>query len=130
MQTKSFSHERRGNKDKEALFDYNKSTRDSDVDATYHYITRSIETEDIESITRRLVVIAYEDIGLATPQAGTRALAAVEAAERLGFPEVRIPLSVSVVELALSPKSNTAYKALDIALFDIRNHHTGDVPHH
>src|SRR5699024_12515128 len=74
--------------------------------------------------------IAYEDIGLANPQAGPRALAAVESAERLGFPEARIPLSVSVVELALSPKSNTAYKAIDSALADIRNQNTEGVPKH
>src|SRR5699024_3294614 len=69
-------------------------------------------------------------IGLANPQAGPRAIAAVEAAERIGFPEARIPLSVAVVELALSPKSNSAYKGLDAALHDIRTMHTGDVPAH
>ena len=130
MQKKSFSHDKGGDAHYDVLSAFQKSIRGSDVDAALHYLARLIEAEDLESITRRLVVIAYEDIGLANPQAGPRALAAVEAAERLGFPEARIPLSVSVVELALSPKSNTAYKALDSALFDIRNHHTGDVPHH
>src|SRR5690606_16724234 len=85
---------------------------------------------DLESIGRRLVVIAYEDIGLANPQAGPRTLAAVEAAERLGLPEARIPLSVAVVELALSPKSNSAYQAIDKALHDIRTSYTGAVPVH
>src|SRR5699024_6181402 len=103
----------------DVLSAFQKSIRGSDVDASLHYLARLIEAGDLESITRRLVVIAYEDIGLANPQAGPRALAAVESAERLGFPEARIPLSVSVVELALSPKSNTAYKALDSALADI-----------
>jgi putative ATPase len=75
-------------------------------------------------------VIAYEDIGLANPQAGARTLAAIEASERLGFPEARIPLANAVVELCLSPKSNTAYKALDKALADIRKGIVGDVPKH
>src|SRR5699024_2386364 len=77
-----------------------------------------------------MIVIAYEDIGLASPQAGPRTIAAVEAAERLGFPEARIPLAVAVVELSLSPKSNTAYKALDAALSDIRSGKSGEVPLH
>ncbi|KHE66773.1 recombinase RarA, partial [Halobacillus sp. BBL2006] len=104
--------------------------RGSDVDASLHYLGRLIEAGDLDSIGRRLVVIAYEDIGLANPQAGPRAIAAVEAAERIGFPEARIPLSVAVTELALSPKSNSAYKALDAALSDIRNGKSGDVPSH
>src|SRR5699024_4285412 len=101
-----------------------------DVNAALHYLARLIEAGDIDSIARRLIVIAYEDIGLANPQAGPRALAAVESAERLGFPEARIPLSVSVIELALSPKSNSAYKGLDAALEDIRKGHAGDIPLH
>ena len=75
-------------------------------------------------------MIAYEDIGLANPQAGPRALAAVEVAERLGFPEARIPLANSVIELCLSPKSNSAITAIDQALTDIRSGHSGDVPNH
>src|SRR5690625_922084 len=130
MQKKSFSHDKSGDAHYDVLSAFQKSIRGSDVNASLHYIGRLVEAEDIDSIGRRLVVIAYEDIGLATPQAGPRAIAAVEAAERLGFPEARIPLSVAVVELALSPKSNTAYKALDAALSDIRNRHTGDVPIH
>src|SRR5699024_1105179 len=130
MQKKSFSHDKGGDAHYDVLSAFQKSIRGSDVDASLHYLARLIEAGDLESINRRLVVIAYEDIGLANPQAGPRALAAVEAAERLGFPEARIPLSVSVVELALSPKSNTAYKALDRALSDIRNQDTGDVPKH
>lgn len=130
MQKKSFSHDKGGDAHYDVLSAFQKSIRGSDVDASLHYLARLIEAGDLESITRRLVVIAYEDIGLANPQAGPRALAAVESAERLGFPEARIPLSVSVVELALSPKSNTAYKALDSALADIRNQNTGDVPKH
>ena len=130
MQKKSFSHDKDGDAHYDVLSAFQKSIRGSDVDAALHYLGRLIEAGDLDSIARRLVVIAYEDIGLANPQAGPRALAAVQAAERLGFPEARIPLSVSVVELALSPKSNSAYKGLDLALADIRRGKTGDIPNH
>ncbi|MGP4061606.1 replication-associated recombination protein A [Halobacillus sp. H74] len=130
MQKKSFSHDKDGDAHYDVLSAFQKSIRGSDVDASLHYLGRLIEAGDLDSIARRLVVIAYEDIGLANPQAGPRALAAVEAAERIGFPEARIPLSVAVSELALSPKSNSAYKALDAALSDIRNGKSGEVPAH
>lgn len=130
MQKKSFSHDKGGDAHYDVLSAFQKSIRGSDVNAALHYLGRLIEAGDLDSIARRLIVIAYEDIGLANPQAGPRAVAAVQAAERLGFPEARIPLSVSVVELSLSPKSNSAYKALDAALADIRSRHTGEVPPH
>ena len=130
MQKKSFSHDKDGDAHYDVLSAFQKSIRGSDVDASLHYLGRLIEAGDLDSIARRMVVIAYEDIGLANPQAGPRAMAAVEAAERIGFPEARIPLSVAVTELALSPKSNSAYKALDAALSDIRNGKSGDVPAH
>lgn len=130
MQKKSFSHDKDGDAHYDVLSAFQKSIRGSDVDAALHYLSRLIEAGDLDSIARRMVVIAYEDIGVANPQAGPRALAAVDAAERVGFPEARIPLAVAVVELALSPKSNTAYKALDMALNDIRSGKTGDVPAH
>ncbi|MCA1021690.1 AAA family ATPase [Halobacillus litoralis] len=130
MQKKSFSHDKNGDAHYDVLSAFQKSIRGSDVNAALHYLGRLIEAGDLDSIARRLVVIAYEDIGLANPQAGPRALAAVEAAERIGFPEARIPLSVTVTELALSPKSNSAYKALDAALSDIRKGKSGDVPAH
>lgn len=130
MQKKSFSHDKDGDTHYDVLSAFQKSIRGSDVNAALHYLARLIEAEDLESIARRLIVIAYEDIGLANPQAGARTLAAVEAAERVGFPEARIPLSVAVVELALSPKSNSAYKALDAALADVRSGKTGEIPLH
>ena len=130
MQKKSFTHDKDGDAHYDVLSAFQKSIRGSDVNASLHYLGRLIEAGDLDSIARRLVVIAYEDIGLANPQAGPRALTAVEAAERLGFPEARIPLSVAVTELALSPKSNSAYKALDAALSDIRNGKSGEVPAH
>ncbi|MEN2765890.1 replication-associated recombination protein A [Ornithinibacillus xuwenensis] len=130
MQRKSFSHDKDGDAHYDVLSAFQKSIRGSDVDAALHYLGRLIEAGDLDSIARRMIVIAYEDIGLANPQAGPRAIAAVEAAERIGFPEARIPLSVAIVELCLSPKSNTAYQALDAALADIRAGKSGDVPSH
>ena len=79
---------------------------------------------------RRMTVIAYEDIGLANPSIGPKVEAAIQASERLGLPEARIPLGNIIVEMALSPKSNTSHLALDEALNDIRKGNTGNVPNH
>ncbi|MDC3412421.1 replication-associated recombination protein A [Aquibacillus sp. 3ASR75-11] len=130
MQKKSFSHDHNGDAHYDVLSAFQKSIRGSDVNAALHYLGRLMEAGDLDSIARRMVVCAYEDIGLANPQAGPRALAAVEAAERVGFPEARIPLAVAIVELCLSPKSNTAYTALDEALSDIRKGKSGEIPLH
>lgn len=130
MQKKSFSHDRDGDAHYDVLSAFQKSIRGSDVQAALHYLGRLIEAGDLDSIARRMIVTAYEDIGLANPQAGVRALAAVQAAERLGFPEARIPLAAAIVELALSPKSNSAYKGIDAALSDIRHGRSGDIPQH
>lgn len=92
-----------------------KSIRGSDADAALHYLARLIQAGDLISIMRRLLVIAYEDISLADPHLGQETLAAITVAERVGFPEARIPLAQITVRLALSPKSNVAYKALDRA---------------
>ena len=81
-------------------------------------------------ICRRLMVIAYEDIGLGNPAAAARTVTAVQAAEKLGFPEARIPLASVVIDLCLSPKSNSAVTAIDAALADIRQGCVGDVPDH
>lgn len=130
MQKKSFSHDKAGDAHYDVLSAFQKSIRGSDPDAALHYLARLIEAGDLDSIARRMIVTAYEDIGLANPQAGPRAIAAVQAAERLGFPEARIPLSVAIVELCLSPKSNSAYKALDAARADIHKGKSGEVPLH
>lgn len=105
-----------------------KSIRGSDPDASLHYLARLIKAEDLDIICRRLIVIAYEDIGLANPAIGPKIIAAVEAAERLGWPEARIPLGDIVIEMALSPKSNSAHIALDEALNDLNKGNTGNVP--
>ena len=109
---------------------FQKSIRGSDVDASLHYLARLIEIGDLDSIFRRMSVIAYEDIGLANPSIGPKVMAAIEAAKLVGLPEARIPLGTIVTEMALSPKSNTAHIALDEALSDIEKGNVGDVPKH
>ncbi|QQZ10761.1 replication-associated recombination protein A [Heyndrickxia vini] len=107
-----------------------KSIRGSDVDASIYYLAHLLETGDLVAVNRRLLVIAFEDIGLADTSVGANVLAAVTASERLGLPEARIPLSVAVVEMCLSSKSNSAYIALDKAISDIRNGKVGEIPKH
>ena len=107
-----------------------KSIRGSDVDASLHYLARLITEGDLDSIYRRLSVIAYEDIGLANPAMGPKVMAAIHAAELTGLPEARIPLGTLVTEMALSPKSNSAHIALDEALADIESGTTGNLPNH
>lgn len=107
-----------------------KSIRGSDVDAALYYLAHLIETGDLVALNRRLLVIAYEDIGLANTSIGNNVLAAVTASERLGLPEARIPLAVAVVEMCLSSKSNSAYLALDKAIAAIRAGQVGEIPMH
>lgn len=114
----------------EMLSALQKSIRGSDVDASIHYLARLLTLGDLEIIFRRLIVIAYEDIGLANPTMGQKVLAAIQAAKMTGLPEARIPLSVIVVDMALSPKSNTAYSALDKAMEDFQNGLAGPIPKH
>ena len=89
-----------------------KSIRGSDVNASLHYAARLVEAGDLPSLARRLTVIAYEDIGLANPDAQVHTVTALEAAQKVGFPEARILIANVVVDLALSPKSNSAYMAM------------------
>ena len=107
-----------------------KSIRGSDVNASLHYAARLIVEGDLDSLFRRLSVIAYEDIGLANPNIGPRLDAVINASERIGLPEARIPISEIIVEMALSPKSNTAHVALDEAIQDIENGNVGTIPKH
>jgi len=107
-----------------------KSIRGSDVHAALHYLGRLILASDLDIIFRRLSVIAYEDIGLANPAIGPRLNAVINACERLGLPEARIPLSEIVVEMALSPKSNSSYLAIDKAIKDIELGGAYKVPNH
>ena len=125
-----FFSDKNGDGHYDVLSAFQKSIRGSDVDASLHYLARLIVEEDLDSIYRRMSVIAYEDIGLANPSIGPKVIAAIEAAERIGLPEARIPLGTIVVEMALSPKSNTAHLALDEAIDDITKGNTGNVPNH
>lgn len=109
---------------------FQKSIRGSDVDAALHYLGRLIVSGDYESIYRRMTVIAYEDIGLANPSIGPKVAAAIQACERIGYPELQIPLSVIVTEMALSPKSNSAYSAMAAAISDINAGNVGRIPEH
>ncbi len=107
---------------------FQKSIRGSDVNAALHYLARLLVIEDLDSIYRRMTVIAYEDIGLANPSIGPKVDAAINACERVGLPEARIPLSVVVTEMALSPKSNSAYLALNEAIKDIESGNNYPIP--
>lgn len=130
VQRKALTADKDGDGHYDVISALQKSIRGSDTDAALHYLARLIEAGDLPIIARRLRVIAYEDIGLANPAVAARAVTAIEAAEKLGFPEARIPLSNATIELALSPKSNSAYTAIDAALADVRKGGTGDVPDH
>ncbi|WP_062049899.1 replication-associated recombination protein A [Bacillus sp. JCM 19034] len=130
VENKGFSHDKDGDIYYSLLSCLQKSIRGSDVQAALHYVARLIEGGDLTSICRRLLVIAYEDISLAAPEVATHTVAAVEAVERLGLPEARIPLANVVVQQCLSPKSNSAYKALDYAIEDVRKGQIGDIPPH
>ena len=130
IQRKALTHDKDGDAHYDVISAFQKSIRGSDVDAALHYLARLVEAGDLASICRRLMVIGYEDIGLGNPAAAARTVNAVLAAERLGLPEARIPLADAVVDLCLSPKSNSAYAALDEAIADIRSGNAGEVPDH
>ena len=125
-----FFHDKNEDGHYDVLSALQKSIRGSDVDASLHYLARLIVAEDLDSIYRRLSVIAYEDIGMANPGIGPRLMAAISASELVGLPEARIPLGQIVTEMALSPKSNSSHLALDEALNDIYKGNTGNVPNH
>ena len=114
----------------DTLSGLHKSIRGSDVDAALHYLAKLIIADDLQSLCRRLLCIAYEDIGLANPGIGPRVKAACDAARELGNPEAKLPLSVVVIEMALSPKSNSAYLAVAKAMEDIENGKSGTLPKH
>ncbi len=125
-----FFSDKNGDGHYDVLSGLQKSIRGSDVDAALHYLGRLVMEGDLQSIYRRLSVIAYEDIGLANPAIGPRLDAAINACERVGLPEGRIHLGTIVAEMALSPKSNTAHIAFDAAIADIENGNTGNLPSH
>lgn len=130
VQRKAMAHDKDGDAHYDVISAFQKSIRGSDVQAALHYLARLVEAGELVTIARRLMVIAYEDIGLANPGGAARAVTAVQAAERLGFPEARIPLATAVIELALSPKSNSSIEAVDRALSDVREGKSGNIPAH
>lgn len=125
-----FFHDKDEDGHYQVLSAFQKSIRGSDVDAALHYLARLIVAGDLDSIYRRMSVIAYEDIGLANPAIGPKVMAAIHAAELVGLPEARIPLGQIVTEMALSPKSNSAYLGIDAAINDINKGLSGSIPKH
>ena len=124
-------YDRDGDEHYDVISAFIKSVRGSDVDASVHYLARMIEAgEDPRFIARRIIVLAAEDIGMADPQALPMAMAAADAVQLIGMPEGRIPLAEAVVYLALAPKSNASYLAIDAALADVRAGRIGRVPLH
>ncbi len=129
-QRSNMRYDRDGDQHYDLLSALQKSIRGSDENAALHYAARLIDAGDIISLSRRLLVIAAEDIGLAYPMAIPIVKACVDSAMQLGLPEARIPLGDAVVLLATSPKSNSAYAAMNEALADVKNGVSGDFPRH
>lgn len=124
----------RYDKDGEEHYDivsaFQKSMRGSDTNAALHYLARLLEAGDLPSACRRLMVCACEDVGLAYPQIIPIVKAAVDAAMMVGLPEARIPLADAVVLVAESPKSNSAYEAINTAMADVKKGNFGPIPRH
>lgn len=126
-----YTYDKKGDSHYDTISAFIKSMRGSDVQATVHYLARMIEAgEDPNFIARRIVICAAEDVGLADPQALILANAAAQAAHMVGFPEARIILSEAACYVALAPKSNSAYMAIDAAIADVRHKDCGQVPNH
>lgn len=130
FQRKALVGDKNGDAHYDVISAFQKSIRGSDTDAALHYLAQLVAAGDLPSICRRLMVIAYEDIGLANLPAAARTVQAVQAAQQLGLPEGRIPLADTVIELCLSPKSNSGIAAIDAAMSDVSAGHGGVVPDH
>lgn len=128
IQFKSQNYDSNSDGHYDLLSAFQKSIRGSDTDAALYYLGNLCESGDLVAICRRLLVIAYEDIGLANPPACSRTVSAVQAAQMVGLPEARIILSNAVIELCLSPKSNSAITAIDSAISDIRSKQNDPIP--
>ena len=129
-QRSNMRYDREGDEHYDILSALQKSIRGSDENAAIHYAARLIEAGDIISLCRRLLVIASEDVGLAYPMAVVITKSCVDSALQLGLPEARIPLAEAVIMLATSPKSNSAYMAMNNALEDVKNSGPLDFPRH
>lgn len=128
VQKSSLRYDKDGDEHYDIVSAYQKSMRGSDPDAALHYLARLLEAGDLPSACRRLMVCACEDVGLAYPQIIPIVKSAVDIAQAVGLPEARIPLADAVILVATSPKSNSAYSAIDSALADIRNGKIGPIP--
>ncbi|MBR4318931.1 MAG: replication-associated recombination protein A [Oscillospiraceae bacterium] len=129
-QRSNMKYDRDGDSHYDILSALQKSVRGSDENAALHYTARLLQAGDLISLTRRLLVIASEDVGLAYPQAVPIVKACVENALQLGLPEARIPIAEAVILLATAPKSNSAYLAIDAALTDLDKYGALDFPRH
>ncbi len=126
----NFFHDKNEDGYYDVISAFQKSIRGSDVDASVHYLVRLIEAGDFDILYRRMLVIAYEDIGLANPTMPIKVLTAIESAERLGLPELYKPLTSVVIDMALSPKSNTVERTYLAAINDLKKGNVGRVPKH
>ena len=126
----SLDYDKDGDGYYDTLSGLHKSIRGSDVNASLHYLAKLLYTEDLLPLCRRLYCICYEDISLANPAMGPKVYAACQAALDLGMPEARLPLATIVIDMALSPKSNSALLAIDKALDDIEKGNSGNLPKH
>ncbi len=129
-QRKSIKYDRDGDNHYDILSAFQKSIRGSDPDAAVHYLARLLSAGDMQSVCRRLMVIAAEDIGLAYPSAITIVKSCVDCALQLGLPEAQLPLGEAVILLATAPKSNSASQAIWNAMADIETKDVGDIPKH
>ena len=126
----SLDYDKNGDGYYDTLSGLHKSIRGSDVNAAIHYLAKLLYTEDLVPLCRRLMCVCYEDISLANPNMGPRVYAACQAALDLGMPEARLPLANIVIDMCLSPKTNTALLAIDKALDDIEKGNSGNLPKH
>ena len=128
IQRKAISADKNGDSHYDVISAFQKSIRGSDPNAALLYLARLLEAGELTSAIRRLLVCAYEDVGLANPQACARAVSAAQVAQMVGLPEARIPLADAVIDLCLCPKSNSGMAAIDSALADVRSGHANSIP--
>ena len=127
-QKNTFRYDKKGDENYDVMSAFQKSMRGSDPNAALHYLARLLEAGDLPSATRRLMVCACEDVGLAYPQIIPIVKAAVDAANMVGLPEARLPLADAVVLVCTAPKSNSAYNGINAAMEDVQNGNYGRIP--
>ncbi len=127
-QKSAMRYDREGDEHYDIVSAYQKSMRGSDPQAAIHYLARLLESGDLPSACRRLLVCANEDVGLANPQIIPIVKAAVDTALAVGLPEARLPLANAVILVAISPKSNSAHDAINAAMADLQKGNSGPIP--